>query len=105
MVTIRNMDLSLFVLGILLSGMFVVKRHESFYGEKTNTEMLTRGNNVVAKDIFINVRAGWIILFKFLNNSVVDDITGLLDGFGIKTLRGTDNDVCQKSTALIHNDE
>ena len=39
MVTIRNMDLSLFVLGILLSSMFVVKRHESFYGEETNTEM------------------------------------------------------------------
>ena len=98
------MEPSLFVLGILLSGMFVVKRHKSFYGKETNMEMLTRGNDVVDKDIFINVRAGWIILFKFLNNGVVDNITGLIDGFGIKTLRGTDNDVCQKSTALIHND-
>ena len=78
--------------------MFVVKRHESLHGKKRNAKVLASGYDVVTKDLSINIRAGGIVLFKFLHHGVVDDVTRSFDGFGIGILKGTDNDVCQKST-------
>jgi hypothetical protein len=76
--------------------MFVVKGHESLHGEKADAEMLTMRNNVIMEDACINIRTGRFILFEFLNNSVVDNVTGLVDSREIETLRGTENDICQK---------
>src|SRR5271154_759 len=97
MVTTQNKALGLIVIEVLLSGMFVVKRHESLYGKKGNAKVLAGRYDVVTKDLSINIRAGGIVLFKFLHHGVVDDITRSFDGFRIGILRGTDNDVCQKS--------
>src|SRR5271156_6773935 len=77
--------------------MFVVKRHESLYGKKGNAKVLAGGFDVVMKDLCINIRAGGIVLFKFLHHGIVDDITRYFDGFGIGIQRGTDNNVCQNS--------
>ena len=77
--------------------MFVVKRHKSLHGENRNAKVLAGGYDVVTKDLSINIRAGGIVLFKFLHHGVVDDITTSFDGLGIGILRGTDNNVCQKS--------
>src|SRR5271168_1163761 len=98
MMTTRNAALSLIVVRLLLSSMFVVKRHESLHGKKGNTKVLAGGYDGVAKDLSINIRAGGIVLFKFLHHGVVDNITRYFDGFVIGILRGTDNNVCQKST-------
>src|SRR5271168_2628634 len=97
MVTTRNKALGLIVIGLLLSCMFVVKRHESLYSKKRNTKVLAGGYDVVTKDLSINIRTGGIVLFKFLHHGVVNDITRSFDGFGIGILRGTDHNVCQKS--------
>jgi len=97
MVTTRNKVLGLIVIGLLLFCMFVVKRHEGLYGKKRNAKVLAGRYDVVTKNLSINIRAGRIVLFKFLHHGVVNDITRSFDGFGIGILRGTDHDVCQKS--------
>ena len=76
--------------------MFVVKSHETLNGEKADAEVLTMRNNMITKDAFINIRTGRLILFEFLNNCVVDNISGLVDSREIEALRSTKNDICQK---------
>ena len=52
------------------------------------------GNDVLANNLLIDPRARKIFLLEFLNNSAIDDVAGLVDGFGIKSLRCTDDDIC-----------
>lgn len=85
--------------------MFIVKSHESVNGKKTDTKVLTVGNNVTEKYVFINTSAGELLLLKFLNNRGTDNGPGLIDGIGIMFLSSTDNNTCQKFMELVgHND-
>ena len=54
------------------------------------------GNDVLTNNFFIDPRARKIFLLEFLNNSAIDDVAGLVDGFGIKSLRCIDDDICQE---------
>ena len=54
------------------------------------------GDDVLTDNLFIDPRARKIFLLEFLNNSAIDDVAGLVDGFGIKSLRCIDDDICQE---------
>jgi len=79
-----------------LADVFVEETHKVLYGEETNTEMLTVGNDMAAENVLVNISGGRILLFKFLHSSVVYDVTCLIDSIDVERLNGVNDDICQK---------
>ena len=74
--------------------MFVEKVHKILYGRETNTEMLAVGNDMTTEDVLINISSGRVLVFEFLHNRVIYDITCLVGSINIERLTGVNDDIC-----------
>jgi hypothetical protein len=74
--------------------MFVEEAHKILYGSKTNTEMLAVGNDMTTEDVLINIGSRRVLVFEFLHNRVVYDITCLIGSINVECLTGVNDNIC-----------
>ena len=81
--------------------MFVEEAHEVLYNKKTDAKVLAVRDDMAAKDILINVGGGRILMFEFLHNGVVYNVTRFVDGINVERLTGVNDDIYQGKSCSV----
>ena len=73
--------------------MFVEEVHEVLHNKKTDAKVLAVRDDMTAKDILIYVGGRRILMFEFLHNGVVYNVTRFVDGINVERLTGVNDDI------------
>lgn len=73
--------------------MFVKEAHEVLYNKQADAKVLAVREDMTAKDILINVGGGRVLMFEFLHNGVVYNVTRFVDGINVERLTGVNDDI------------